>query len=349
MKNKAAEKEWKQLRYTRDPDEMIAGVVGKEYMEYRKRWERAGRLQVTGKYPTHLDFEFRYGCNLKCPYCILQIGSSELGENHPYHIRNKSLSITFEKFEEILKEGISHGLSSITIGGNNEPLLTRDVARYIKRARELGIVDVIMLTNATLLTEKISAELLDSGITKIYFSLDAIRQETYRIVRKGGDFGKVMKNIEYFLKLKKEKGQVLPITRVSFVKNKLNEAEAEEFAEYWKTKVDFLCFQAFVTPAYGYSGYETLRKKFQMENKELKEPGVCSQPYQRLTIYSDGSVHPCCRWYGSTIILGNINSESIYDIWNSAKMKKFRLAVNDSVPDNVPKECRICRKTIFGE
>lgn len=340
--------QWKQIQNTRDPDEMLKELLGDRFEEYRRRWCRAGNLELVQDYPIHLDFELQYGCNLRCPYCILQVDPDELPACHPYRKENRSKKISFELFKKVIDEGVKHGLSSITVGVNNEPLLMKDIAKYIRYAREKGVIDIIMLTNATLLDQECAGKLLESGLTKLFFSIDAIREETYKKLRVNGDFGKVMNNINGFLEAKARMRKDLPVTRVSYVKCKANEAETEEFTRYWERKVDFVCVQAFMTPAFGYSNYEAVKETFQLANEEIKECGPCPQPYQRLVIYHDGSVHPCCHWYGATMILGNIASDSIYEIWNSKKMKDLRVAVNAKDPDVVPQECRICKKMVFG-
>ncbi len=345
---KRANEKWKQIRYTKDPDELLESLIGSRYAEYRKRWRRAENIELVQDYPIHLDFEFQHGCNLRCPFCILQIDPKEFAPDHPYRAESRSKQISFEVFQRIIDEGVDRGLASITVGVNNEPLMMRDIARYIAYARDKGIVDIIMLTNATLLTEGRARELLDSGITKLFFSIDAIKEDTYRILRKNGDFRRVMDNINCFLQIKRALGKTLPLTRVSYVKCKVNEAETDEFVRYWESRVDLVCIQAFVTPAYGYSNYEEHKKLFQIKNNDIKKIGPCPQPYQRLSIYHDGSVHPCCAWYGSNLSVGNINDESIYEIWNSDRMKHFRAAVNSDDPKAVPKECRICRQEVFG-
>jgi radical SAM protein with 4Fe4S-binding SPASM domain len=342
------DKKWKQFEYTADPDEMIINISGSCFREYRDKWKRAENLELVQKYPIHLDFELQYGCNLRCSQCILQIDPSELDPDHPYHVSNRRKRISFEKFKEIIKEGIGYGLSSITLCVNNEPLLDPDIKKYIDYARSAGILDVIMITNATLLTDKMAREILDSGLTKLYFSIDAIDKKTYGVIGKGGNLGEVTRNINNFLKLKKEKCQALPVTRVSFVKSKINEAETDEFICYWKDKVDFVSIQAFVSPAYGYSKYKEHMDTFQTDNAGLKNAGACPQPYQRLTIYHDGSVHPCCNWYGVGLNVGSIYSDSIYTIWNSERMKEFRISVNSADKNKVPKMCRFCRKAIFN-
>ncbi|MBN2452648.1 MAG: SPASM domain-containing protein [Candidatus Omnitrophica bacterium] len=341
-------KRWKQFEYTKDPDAMVAQVLGAPYREYRACWEKAANCELVQDYPIHLDFELSAACNLQCPQCILQVDPGELEPSNPYHPDNRGKRIDFAKYKEIIDDGIRRGLRSVTFGVNNESLLIPDIARYVAYARSAGVLDVILITNGTLLTGKLSAELIAAGLTKLYFSIDAATESTYRIVRKGGDLQRVVSNIRSLLAMKRKLKSMLPVTRVSFVKSKINERELDEFVRSWKDKVDFVSIQAYINPAQGYPSRDAQQEMFYIESKDLKNPGPCPQPYQRLTIYHDGTVHPCCHWYGATLIVGNIFLESVYDIWNSMRMREIRRSVNSN-DNKTPRECRICREAVFGE
>ena len=187
-------------------------------------------------FPLHLDFEIRYGCNLRCPMCVVSLSATERGElEHPQEHLNR------EQFRKLLEDGVRRGLRAVSLNGNNEPLLTPNLHEYVRAAKEAGVLDIMFHTNALLLTEDISAKLLDAGLTRIMFSLDAINKETYDRIRIGSDFGRVMCNINYFLELKRTRGLRLPLTRVSFVESKVNEDELAEFIadgrvpQQWRT------------------------------------------------------------------------------------------------------------------
>jgi radical SAM protein with 4Fe4S-binding SPASM domain len=338
---------WKQFRFTKDPDRIISKIKGLDYKLYREKWQKAQSLKLVQNYPIHLDFEMHYGCNLKCPQCILQADRRELDVRHPYHVSKKANKISFLKFKEIIDEGVTYGLCSVTLGVNNEPLLDKSIINFINYAFNKGILDIILITNATLLTEEMSQKLIDSGLTKLYFSIDAATEETYRKIRKGGKFKDVIKNIMYLLELKRKNNRILPITRVSFVKSKANKQEENDFIRFWKRKVDYISIQAFYAPSYGTSQARKLGEEYQISNNSLKKSGSCSQPFQRLTIYYDGSVHPCCNWPGATLDVGNIYNDSIYNIWNSDKMKELRKSINNRI--SMPRECKICRQAVFGK
>ena len=85
----------------------------------------------------------------------------------------------WETYKKIILEAEKYGCPSLNPQGTNEPLLVPNFEDYIKFASQHGFIDIMMNSNATLLTEERSRKLLDSGITRISFSLDAYSKETF--------------------------------------------------------------------------------------------------------------------------------------------------------------------------
>ena len=94
-------------------------------------------------------------------------------------------------------------------------------------------------------------------------------------------------------------------------------------------------------------------------DKEIvyEENFSCPQPYQRLTIYSDGRAAMCAKTgYGEDKegyeIVGDANSQSVYDIWHGDKMQKVRDTLSKEDGFKNIKTCLNCyypRKAIPNE
>ena len=91
----------------------------------------------------------------------------------------------FEKYKRIVDEGHKYNCPSIEPQGTNEPLLIKDFHKYIKYAHDKILMDIMINTNGSPLTARRSQQLLDSGLTRLRFSLDAATPETYKKVRVG--------------------------------------------------------------------------------------------------------------------------------------------------------------------
>jgi radical SAM protein with 4Fe4S-binding SPASM domain len=50
----------------------------------------------------------------------------------------------------------------------------------------------------------------------------------------------------------------------------------------------------------------------------------CYFPWHSVSILWDGSVVPCCRDYNGVEIIGDLNNQSLEEIWNGEKMKNLR-------------------------
>lgn len=294
----------------KDINAIIAEVLGERYRDYRRRWEAATNFELCGKYPIHLDLELNYGCNLRCKMCFFSTPKSMR------HWEPKKRLLDLELVKRMISDGIPHGLSSIGTSVYNEPLLRKDIIEFCSWARSEGIVDIIFVTNGTLLTKEISERIIDAGITKLRFSLDAYSKELYEKIRVGANYEKTMDNIHYFLNLKKKMGKILPVTSVNFVLMEENEHEIESFKKYWSNHVDFIVVQNLLPTDHTevhVAGTHAVAENFK-----------CPQPWQRLIVRSDGSVIPCTYLNKHFMQLGNIHEKSIYDMWNSEFMDKLR-------------------------
>jgi hypothetical protein len=76
-------------------------------------------------------------------------------------------------------------------------------------------------------------------------SVDAGSAKGYRKARPGGDFRKLLDNIESFLDARIESGSSLPLLRLSFIEREGWEEERELFREKFSPLADYLCFQSF--------------------------------------------------------------------------------------------------------
>lgn len=300
-----------------DINEKLANMLGDRFVEYRKKWDAVNRFELETDFPLYLQVELHQICNLRCPMCTIGIP-----EANAKYITQKHMS--WDLYEKIIFEGEKYGCPSLNPQGINEPLLDNDLEDYIKFASKHGFIDIMMNTNATLLSEERSKKLLESGITRLRFSLDAATKETYEKIRIGGKFDKVMENIQRFLQLKKNSSKQIPVIGVNFCKMRLNEHEEELFIEKWKDQVDFVTIQEFVPPETELN-YENFYPTDSLFRSDMVQEGFnCQQPWQRFFIHNTGETCPCCAFFSAELSVGNVANNSIHELWNSQTMKNLR-------------------------
>ena len=304
--------------YTSEEDinEKLALELGEKFVQYRKMFDSVNRFEIETKFPLYLQVELHQICNLRCPMCSITVP-----EAREKYVTDKHLS--WEMYEKIILEAEKYECPSLNPQGVNEPLLDQNLEDHIKFAKKHGFIDIFMNTNATLLSEERSKKILEAGLTRLRFSLDAATKETFEKIRIGANYESVMKNIERFVELRNQGGYKLPVIGVNFVKMKTNEHETDEFIKKWKDKVDFVVIQEFLPPELECDYSEFYPDDFPHQN-QITNSFNCQQPWQRLFIHNTGDVSPCCTSFSAELSLGNINTSTLYQLWNSDAMKNLR-------------------------
>lgn len=308
-------KQTRVISNTLNVNEYLAQHLGEPFRAYRALMEDAVRFKVEPPFPIHIDFEIAFACNLSCVMCTHAKDAPEsLKPQRPNFL-------DFELYKKVIDEGAQHTLRSVGLDQEGEAFLVKRLPEFISYARDKGVVDIFFNTNATLMTKEKAEMILNSGLTRIHFSLDAVTEATYKKVRVGGDFNAAIENIHYFLKRKRELKKPLPVTRVSFVKMKMNEHELDDFIRFWQGKVDYVAIQEFNSP---FPQDETY-KNFIAASRDSNFDFHCTQPWFRMVVLSDGSIMPCCvLGYSQLLTTGNAATDKIFDVWNSPRVRALR-------------------------
>ena len=283
-----------------------------DYKEYRKLWRDTAVKHVATEFPLHLDIEVTSYCNLACPMCP-RTHRVALGK-----WKNKMMK--FETFKKIIDEGTEKGLKAINLNNFGESFFNKKLVEMIEYAKSKGVLDVMLHTNGTVMDEILAERIINSGLDRIIFSLDSITKEIYEKIRIGAKFEDTIKNVKMFYKVREKICKYKPVIRVSMVRMKENDHEANKFEKFWGPYADEVTY----TDYRNQDGLDTADRytKFKKENKSYSCPAL----WQRLTINATGEVTACCRDAGKRLTLGKINDEnkSLTNIWNGDKLKESR-------------------------
>ena len=317
-----------------DINEYLAGIYGDKFRAYRETWRKAQNFEIETDFPLYLSLETLLQCNFKCGMCPFSV-PEELEKIH------YSEEMSDELFDKVIGEASEHGCPSMGFNTMNEPLLDQKIIERIEKATKAGIFDSRMNTNASLLTEKRAERLVDSGLTRLLVGVDAATEETYKKVRIGGNFQKLMRNVDRFLEFRAKKNQKLPILRVSFVRMNINEHEVEEFINQWLGKADLIAVQEYRPPSHDVE----LKEDRHAKSTQIVEDYSCTQPFERFVIKGNGNVHPCCSFHSYKLYMGNAKENTIHSIWNSEEMKTLRRHMRDHTWNQIP-VCNTCLKDL---
>lgn len=277
---------------------------------------KLGKSRLPG--PRMIQIQTIDRCNGSCPVCPY----SKTQRHGPSNLLDKNLYLGILK--DLQRAGNTRTLALML---QNEPLLDNNLAERVRQARNVlgSRVFIRTVTNGSLLFPSRIDELFRAGINNIEVSIDAYRKETYAIVRPGLDFNCVLKNTHSLIGYRKKKG-----VTVRFLKQKVNASEQEEFTRYWKRHGARLQFMGMSNRAGGLNKFDQMRiperitLRLKIRNVVTGPiPCICG-PFERLTVLWDGRVVVCCQDWKTKLVLGDLSSQSLSNIWNGDLTNYYR-------------------------
>ena len=272
------------------------------YIKNRLEWHFNPRLKHIPKFPSHVDIELSSLCNLNCAMCYTT--TEEFKEKV-----NAGL-IDFELFKKIIDEGAEKGLYSIRLSLRGEPFLHPKIFDMIKYAKEKGIKEVASLTHGGQLDEEKFEKLIDLGLDWLSISFDGVG-EMYEKIRHPLKFDDAVQKIKNYQEIKRRRKSVKPVIKVQTVWPAISK-NPNEFLNIFDPITD----QVASNPLIDYLGND--------KDIVYEKNFTCPQLWQRMVIGSDGRVMVCGNDEMSSHIVGDVNEESMNDIWHGKKMNKAR-------------------------
>ena len=343
--------EYLKKKNTHDDDSKILNEFKQKFLNYRESWKNFpdkmyaqniddfNYLSSSIAGPLCVDIETASICDLACPHCFRE------------YILTPDKIMNFEMYKKIIDEIVLLGVPSIKLNWRGEPLLNKQIGKFIKYAKISGIIDVAINTNATNLDEKMAETLIDSGLDYIIYSFDGGTKKTYENMRPGrfrlNKFEDVYKNIENFNAIKIRKKAKFPVTKIQMVLTDQTRNEINEFYNLFNHIVDDVT----VTPYSERGGnlndlkedqkskiLEYLKKNnLPLESNYTVEAGnkisvalgrkPCAQIFQRIMITYDGRVAMCCMDWGAQHCIGYVNNAA-FDINKTLKDLKLKIDGN---------------------
>ncbi len=303
--------------------------LAKLYYHYRKR-----SLKVPTP-PTRIWLEPTNACNLRCIMCP---------NGTDYNALQRGM-MEWDLFEELISQ-IKEFAYDVNLFHRGESLLHPRFVDMVKITAEAGLRPRLH-TNATILDEKYSREIIKAGLDFISFSFDGYDKETYERVRVGANFEEVLGNIIKFLEIKKELGTGKPYTIIEVMEVlKGSEEELAKKRDEFRAKFNDLPLEKFIVRRiHNWAGLYDINRKGKLNYVP------CTFPFYSMTIFYDGKVPACPQDFFGEIIIGDATRDRLLDIWNGENMKAMRKSFASENNEKHPR-CQKCdmiyRETFLG-
>ncbi|MBO9369682.1 MAG: tungsten cofactor oxidoreductase radical SAM maturase [Chloroflexi bacterium] len=332
----------------------------------RRRWglEAGGELLVEGTetgivlFPLRPDvrkvyLEVTTRCNLACRTCVRNVWGEPLAD---------MTDATFGRVLEGMRE--LPDLREVLFGGYGEPFAHPRFLDYLAAVKGLG-VRVTVSTNGTLLDEERARALVDIGADVLSVSVDGARPEVFADVRRGADLRTVVENVEVLNRIKRERGQTLPRIQLEFVALRRNVDDLPALSDLARRLEANRVLVTHVLPHTPEMAADALYGRDETPSFPLPPGwalnvggwllwGIVELPRMNwgaerrcrfvagkaLVVGWDGGVSPCYalshtypyyifgrRKNVTRYVLGNVQQQSLADIWTSGEYVRFRAEV----------------------
>ena len=248
------------------------------------------RLEVTTK------------CNYNCIICPRE------------KLTRKKETMSYELFKHIFDKINSETsqYDTLTFPGLGEPLLDKTIDDKIIYAKKHNYA-VLMLTNGSLLTVDRFKRLEDIGLDSVRVSIYGDSPESYNMVhgtKKADSFQSVRENLTEISKIKSRTSLLITYNVVEGC----NDSALESWIEYWKDKVDLL-------EVWRPHNWVDSRDYRIVQSEKLK---TCGRPWNTpLQIQVDGTVNMCCFDFDGKLLLGDLKTQTLKEIFESSMFKKI--------------------------
>ena len=269
-------------------------------------------------------------CNLRCPLCP----TGNQTRQRPTKMMN------FECFVSIIDQIKPYAIEVILHNWGESFLHPRifDMIRYVNEAN----IGTNISSHFNNITDQMIDRMIDSGLEHLTVSLDGASQEVYELYRVRGKFDDAIEALERLQQRKKAKKSRTPFVEWQFIVMKHNEHQIHA-AETMARKLDVERFrllsvglpfehlrnlrlaEQWISDNPLFRGYhpETMVKRGYLYD----EP--CFYPYRAMTINPDGGVAPCCAVHHEKWDFGNIQAQSLHEIWNNKHYLSARSLFSD--------------------
>ncbi len=173
----------------------------------------------TTSLPEHVKLSHDKSCNLSCPSC-----------RSSTYLANSAKQAKLDDLTEKTLVPLLREAKSVLVTGSGDPFGSKHFRNLLKRLNggEFPDLKIDLISNGQLLDPRAWTELgLKNRVRNVEISIDAAQAETYAIVRRGGTFARLLKNLA-FLRDMRRSGEIAQLT-YSMVVQALNYKEMPAF------------------------------------------------------------------------------------------------------------------------
>jgi MoaA/NifB/PqqE/SkfB family radical SAM enzyme len=269
--------------------------------------DRAPRL------PEIVQIESTNICNARCVFCPRD------------EMKRRQGVMDTDLYRKVVDDCAALGIRHVRLHNYGEPFVDRQLSEKVAYAKLRGIAEVGVISNGSLIDEQVARDVIEAGLDAINISVDASGREVFERTRVGLKYDKVIANIERLVRIRGELGRTHPKLILSFVRQH-NSDDERAFIDHWRKVAD----KIHVTDLHNWAG--TLNSQ-----SDVRFP--CYRQWLTFTVLWDGRVSLCCADFDGRVVLGDMRTSSIREVWES---DAYRQARREHLESGGPAICHGC-------
>jgi len=265
--------------------------------------------------PMSMHIEPTNICNFKCVSCPQTM--PDYKEKAGYY-----QNMDFSLYEKILVDIKSMGrLKALKLFGYGESMVNPDLGRMIRLAKVMDVADRIELTsNCTRLTEKMALELIEGPLDYLRVSIYSLDQTAHQAFTGSKvRIETVFENLERLRHMRDRMGASRPYIYVKMFETVSADDEAR-FRDMFKDVGDELTLEML----HNMSGIDGIDQKLGVEIPVRAPKKICPAPFYMSSVAANGEVTICCIDWSWSSAVGNLNDQSLKEIWFGPALQAVR-------------------------
>lgn len=275
--------------------------------------------KVALDFPKSICLETCNLCNGSCVFC-------------PYpNLKTEKILMPDTVVYRLIDEISEHSeVERFSLFNNNEPMLDKRIRRFVEYAKKmLPNVRQTFSSNGRILNAKIVEEMIDAGVDRFFISIPSLDIKGYNKLT-NFDLEQIMDTINAINE------EYYPFIRIAAPKTiYYNE---EQFRQTFTARgIKVIPWGLEVKTSWTQSNS-------MCEIGEIDYGCGCDRPLDQAIISANGDVLICCRdWYHENVV-GNINNNTLSDVWRSEKAKEIQELIINEKYDEITC-CKDCSRT----
>lgn len=266
-------------------------------------------IKSLNKRPRTVHIELTNACNADCVTCFRGNLKVKIGK------------MDVDLAKNIIDQISEWGVGNIITCPFGEFFLYKDYFEILQYAR-MKDLKVLAFTNGQLLTKEISENIIDL-LDILAVSIDGYDKKSFESARRNLDFDQVFENVCTLKNLRNERGSDKPFITLFSTLNSKNYWKINKIKHFWGDHVDQVLTHFQHSWA---TENEKLINNSAFKIKNVMKRYPCDALWTSMIVTWDGKVAGCCADYNVVLEMGNVNKQTLKEIWHGEKFKNLRKA-----------------------